>query len=744
MQSKLVLVRNAETRDPVAKFENPSILSLFLGKLRGWAGAKFKKGPEFKLHENLDYMVCEADEDEHTAANIDPEALKAFTEACQEQFGNDTFTDTVFDSTGAVINVFGKGELAKHLGIKNKDTKSGQFKDPSGDDRVSFNLSEKSKIWRVDEWVVATYAKGTEGTVRDENALTMFTMYALKYLSNLKVKNMTASGTLTGMQRESNGTVPFFKLPRQFHDLLECPVIEEHISAAFRTRDFDVVRIGDECFVSNAVVEGLKSVANTTLTFEEHSPRESNPFWKYAGCSKRRFSDSGKVLDMRFNSNGEAFAWACHKCETMQTYTKANFVTCVSCVVSKVTEKRKREPVNCSECNIEIDYVGTMCYSCGNKKKDANGQTNSQRFREIRHDDDAFKEQTALMTRTWRLNNTDKVAKFEQKRRLNPNRGMYSIKSNANIRKIGFVESDCGKMMTLLDMPCHWCGLQSGFPQGLDRIDNLGVYSITNVVPSCQSCNIKRRSMSFESFHPHVLLMSQRLGVSVPDHRLNFVGQGVGPIKEALGRKHNDLPDNIRNLLKASECALCGVSPANGIDRIDNAIHYTVENSQPCCSACNYIKHTWSMTKLKQWIANVIFTIHAGVVDVATYVNVMESEKYNESEESDDTLEEDMKKENVRGTYVSTNPIVVFRGEQVVAKFVSARELSRTLGRNLDWANYQLSEARMHRSTEEFALGLYIVKRLPSAIVLSSPEWTNMPVNEGADFTAFVSTHALL
>jgi hypothetical protein len=45
-------------------------------------------------------------------------------------------------------------------------------------------------------------------------------------------------------------------------------------------------------------------------------------------------------------------------------------------------------------------------------------------------------------------------------------------------------------------------------------------------------------------------------------------------------------------------CIYCNIegteeSP-NGIDRIDNSVGYTSENSKSCCSMCNQMKHSYS------------------------------------------------------------------------------------------------------------------------------------------------------
>ena len=44
-------------------------------------------------------------------------------------------------------------------------------------------------------------------------------------------------------------------------------------------------------------------------------------------------------------------------------------------------------------------------------------------------------------------------------------------------------------------------------------------------------------------------------------------------------------------LLSSGTCIYCG-EPATGIDRHDNSVCYTIENSRPCCGNCNWMKGT--------------------------------------------------------------------------------------------------------------------------------------------------------
>lgn len=122
-------------------------------------------------------------------------------------------------------------------------------------------------------------------------------------------------------------------------------------------------------------------------------------------------------------------------------------------------------------------------------------------------------------------------------------------------------------------------------------------------------CNIKRGILTEEVFDAHVLDMCKKLDITIPAelpsvrtyHDAGSYGRGRSP--EAAGRKLDELPKEVRASFKGQPCSMCTVNPATGVDRIDNARHYTEDNSQPACKVCNYIKLDWPMIKLKEWLA---------------------------------------------------------------------------------------------------------------------------------------------
>lgn len=76
-----------------------------------------------------------------------------------------------------------------------------------------------------------------------------------------------------------------------------------------------------------------------------------------------------------------------------------------------------------------------------------------------------------------------------------------------------------------------------------------------------------------------------------------------------------ELPDDVALRLMTSACHYCGAPPTmkarrvparqvaaptlfNGLDRVDNALGYTVANTVPCCRTCNHMK---SDRTVSQW-----------------------------------------------------------------------------------------------------------------------------------------------
>lgn len=58
---------------------------------------------------------------------------------------------------------------------------------------------------------------------------------------------------------------------------------------------------------------------------------------------------------------------------------------------------------------------------------------------------------------------------------------------------------------------------------------------------------------------------------------------------------------DFKNIL-LSNCNYCGSDIALGIDRLDSSKGYIKSNSVPCCTKCNFAKHTMSVEEFKEHI----------------------------------------------------------------------------------------------------------------------------------------------
>jgi len=84
-----------------------------------------------------------------------------------------------------------------------------------------------------------------------------------------------------------------------------------------------------------------------------------------------------------------------------------------------------------------------------------------------------------------------------------------------------------------------------------------------------------------------------------------------------------ELTDHQFKNLVTQNCSYCGKEPMqvaktqrnngkflyNGIDRINNTLGYTLENSNPCCKICNRAKDVMSFDDFTKWIVQVHSTL---------------------------------------------------------------------------------------------------------------------------------------
>jgi hypothetical protein len=106
-----------------------------------------------------------------------------------------------------------------------------------------------------------------------------------------------------------------------------------------------------------------------------------------------------------------------------------------------------------------------------------------------------------------------------------------------------------------------------------------------------------------------------------PDAALNTLFSVYGKDAKKRGYEFSISKEKFKELTK-KECIYCGCLPSNlykhrknisddrgylynGIDRKENTIGYTEENSVPCCKTCNVMKGSMPLNEWKNWIERV-------------------------------------------------------------------------------------------------------------------------------------------
>ncbi|KAL6750951.1 hypothetical protein V8C86DRAFT_3142929 [Haematococcus lacustris] len=175
------------------------------------------------------------------------------------------------------------------------------------------------------------------------------------------------------------------------------------------------------------------------------------------------------------------------------------------------------------------------------------------------------------------------------------------IKSNAGRRGISVAEGpvETAAMKQKLLEPCNYCNFvppNGGTINGLVRFDSQLGYSDANTVACCPTCNMMKGPRPAVEFLQKVrgIAMFRALGVPMAGPRSSL------PSATAWQGASEDRLDDFLTAdqkvdLWASNCYLCGQSPAFGIDRVDANSPYTPENTRSCCTTCNLMKCRWTL-----------------------------------------------------------------------------------------------------------------------------------------------------
>lgn len=188
--------------------------------------------------------------------------------------------------------------------------------------------------------------------------------------------------------------------------------------------------------------------------------------------------------------------------------------------------------------------------------------------------------------------------------KMTPDYRIKSLQSEANIKNIEWKLSneEADKLVTSL---CHYCGSKNKQSMNtIDRLDSNGNYEINNCVSSCTMCNNMKNSLNYYHFLQIIehLCAYNKLD-SGANCNIDNIPNRISVTYTSYKYRHITTKKYDENTFITLEqytiivnkpCYLCGKTNSNlhrnGIDRIDNTIGYELQNCEPCCTTCNFVK----------------------------------------------------------------------------------------------------------------------------------------------------------
>jgi hypothetical protein len=295
----------------------------------------------------------------------------------------------------------------------------------------------------------------------------------------------------------------------------------------------------------------------------------------------------------------------------------------------------------CKKPNTEVDFTWridtlhgswkTECKKCFNAK----GYDVVYRKKKIEEDHEGFRDHNAKTQREYIKKNPDIVKTNTEKLRTIVDRKIKYIQTYCKQYGKYFEYNEEELMKNKITEPCHYCNFEHEILNGLDKVDCNGDYTDSNTVASGACCNKMKGTYKIDKFLQKVRdivefnklcdLSEVELDKKNRERIITFCGNAEFKNKSKLKIDH--LSKSERLELNSNDCYLCG-KVGGGVDRVDSNGDYTIENSKPCCSVCNYMKCSLDIADFKKHVLYVYnhtkyWTIRRNSENVGT-INVVE------------------------------------------------------------------------------------------------------------------------
>ena len=198
-------------------------------------------------------------------------------------------------------------------------------------------------------------------------------------------------------------------------------------------------------------------------------------------------------------------------------------------------------------------------------------------------------------------------------------RKYHIYQKSAKERNIAF-ELSKESFLEITTKKCFYCDETEN--SGIDRLDSLVGYTITNIVSCCKMCNYLKGALDVVTFLRRVEhILSYQNKIEIVDIRHDDCFGNVKNVtynhyKSCAVKRKKEFEIN-KDQFKAiisNDCYVCGKMNSenhqNGIDRMDNNMGYLFENCAACCTECNLMKNDYDLETVYSKMID-IYKIHS-------------------------------------------------------------------------------------------------------------------------------------
>jgi hypothetical protein len=307
-------------------------------------------------------------------------------------------------------------------------------------------------------------------------------------------------------------------------------------------------------------------------------------------------------------------------------------------------------------------------------------------------DIDGYLQHNANVMKNWRDRNPEKMEEANRKRRESIEAHFKIYQRSARLKKLQFTFSE-EEFKEMVVKPCYYCNtldekgfdenpdcigeakMQVGFRinaeepksapsnsaakdkvlrsfNGIDRMDQKVGYIQSNGVSCCAMCNWLKGSLDSATFIKrirHIHSFTKNIGnIRHPECFPDAKCVSYASYRSRAEKKELEFAlsnDDYKTIVK-QDCYLCGKKSTetntNGIDRIDNAIGYTLENSKACCKECNHMKNSYALEDLlakidsiqNTWSNKELPVLPAQIHSIVQIAEKMTKEELNQEKEA--------------------------------------------------------------------------------------------------------------